>query len=127
MCRNQSFDLQCLSADFFFSFFFFLQLECLLTGFFEHAMRYHFLLAWHFLYHLLPMLLIIFKFSVYLVFFIQYFFSTRDCAFPMSRGLVNFAHHDLEMMFTNVTSWSLRLFLNIPLFNGKSFPFKDAG
>ena len=75
----------------------------------------------------LRLLLIIFKYLVYLVFFIKCFFSTQDCAFPMSRCLVNFGHCDLGLMFTDVTSWSLRLFLNIPLFIGKSFIFKDAG
>ena len=75
----------------------------------------------------LCLLLIIFKYLVYLVFFIKCFFSTQDCAFPMSRGLVNFGRRDLGVMFTDVTSWSLRLFLNIPLFIGKSFIFKDAG
>ena len=75
----------------------------------------------------LRLLLIIFKYLVYLVFFIKCFFSTQDCAFPMSRGLVNFGRRDLGVMFTDVTSWSLRRFLNIPLFIGKSFIFKDAG
>ena len=72
------------------------------------------------------LLLIIFKYSVYLVFFIKYFFSNQDCAFPVSRGLVDFGRSDFEVMFTDVTSWSLRLLLNIPLFIGKSFIFKDA-
>ena len=75
----------------------------------------------------LHLLLKIFKCLVYLVFFIKCFFSTQDCAFPMSRGLVNFGRRDLGVMFTDVTSWSLRRFLNIPLFIGKSFIFKDAG
>ena len=75
----------------------------------------------------LRLLLKIFKYLVYLVFFIKCFFSTQDCAFPMSRGLVNFGRRDLGVMFTDVTSWSLRRFLNIPLFIGKSFIFKDAG
>ena len=75
----------------------------------------------------LHLLLIIFKYLVFLVFFIKCFFSTQDCAFPMSRGLANFGRPDLGIMFTNVTSWSLLLFLNIPLFIGKSFIFKDAG
>ena len=75
----------------------------------------------------LHLLLKIFKYLVYLLFFIKCFFSTQDCAFPMSRGLVNFGHHDLGVMFTDVTSWSKWCFLNIPLFIGKSFIFKDAG
>ena len=70
-----------------------------------------------------PLFLKIFKYLVYLVFFIKYFFSTQNC----SRGLVNFGRRDLGVMFTDVTSWSLRRFLNIPLFIGKSFIFKDAG
>ena len=37
---------------------------------------------------LLCLLLIIFKYFVYLVFFIKCFFSTHDCAFSMSRGLL---------------------------------------
>ena len=75
----------------------------------------------------LSLLFIIFKYLVSLVFFIKCFFSTQDCAFPMSRGLVNFGRRDLGVMFTDVTSWSQRLLLNIPLFIGKSFIFKDAG
>ena len=55
-----------------------------------------------------------FKYLVYPVFFIKCFFSTQDCAFPISKGLVNFGRRGLGVMFTNVTSWSLRLFLNIP-------------
>ena len=79
------------------------------------------------LFDFLRLLLIIFKYLVYPVFFIKCFFSTQDCGFPMSRGLVNFGRRDLEVMFTDVTSWSLRLLLNIPLFIWKSFIFKDAG
>ena len=75
----------------------------------------------------LRLLLVIFKYLVYLVFFIKCFFGTQDCAFPVSRGLVNFARRDPGVMFTDVVSWSPRLFLNILLFFGKSFIFKDAG
>ena len=75
----------------------------------------------------LCLLLIIFKYLVCLVFFIKCFFCTQDCAFPMSRGFANFGRRDIEVMLTGVTSWPLRLFLNIPLFIGKSFIFKDAG
>ena len=72
----------------------------------------------------LRLLLIIVKYSVCLIFFIKCFFSTHDCAFLMSRGLVNFGSRDLEVMFTDLTSWSLRLFLSIPLFIGKSLFLK---
>ena len=75
----------------------------------------------------LHLLLKIFKYLVYLVFFIKSFFGTQDCAFPVSRGLINFARCDPGVMSTDVVSWSLWLFLNIPLFIGKSFIFKDAG
>ena len=71
----------------------------------------------------LRLLLIILKYLVYLVFFIS-FSSTQDCAFPMSRGWVNFGRRDLVVMFTNVTSWSLRLFLNIPFFLWKVLHFQ---
>ena len=74
----------------------------------------------------LHLLLIIFKYLVYLVLFMKWFFSIEDFTFPMSRGLVNFGRLELGVIFTNVTLWSLRLFLNIPLFIGKSFIFKDA-
>ena len=74
----------------------------------------------------LRLLLIIFKYLVYLLFFIKCFFGTQDCAFPVSRGLVDYVHCDTEVMFIDVTSWTLRLFLNISLFIGKSFIFKDA-
>ena len=79
------------------------------------------------LFSFLRLLLIIFKYLVYLVFFIKCFFGTQDCAFPVSRGLVDYACRDTGVMFTDVASWSLQLFLNIPLFIGKSFIFKDAG
>ena len=79
------------------------------------------------LFDFLGLLLIIFKYLLYLVFFIKCFFGTQDCALPVSRGLVDFAHRDPGVMFTDVASWSLQLFLNIPLFNGKSSIFKDAG
>ena len=111
LCGNQSFDLQCLSTDCFFS-----RWEWLLRGFFEQAIRYHFLLAWHFLNLIFYVLLIIFKYLVYLVFFIKCFFGTQDCAFPVSRGWVDFAHCNPGVMFTDVASWSLRLFLNIPVY-----------
>ena len=79
------------------------------------------------LFDFLRLLLIIFKYLLYLVFLIKCFFGTQDCALPVSRGLVDFARRDPGVMFTDVSSWSLRLFLNIPLFNGKSSIFKDAG
>ena len=75
----------------------------------------------------LCLLLIIFKYLVYLLFFVKCFFGILDCAFPVSRGLVDYAHCDPGVMFTEFASWTLRLFLNIPLFIGKSFIFKDAG
>ena len=75
----------------------------------------------------LRLLLIIFKYLVYLLFFIKCFFGTQDCAFPVSRGLVDYARWEPGVMFIDVASWTLRLFLNIPLFIGKSFIFKDAG
>ena len=59
-------------------------------------------------------LFITFKYLVYLVFFIKCFFITQDCAFPVSRGLVNSGRSDFGEMFTDVTSCSLRLFLKIP-------------
>ena len=74
----------------------------------------------------LRLLLIIFKYLVYLLFFIKCFFGTQDCAFPVSRGLVDYARCGPGVMFIDVASWTLRLFLNIPLFIGKSFVFKDA-
>ena len=74
----------------------------------------------------LCLLLIIFKYLVYLLFFVKCFFGILDCAFPVSRGLVDYAHCDPGVMFTEFASWTLRLFLNIPLFIGKSFFFKDA-
>ena len=75
----------------------------------------------------LRLLLIIFKYLVYLLFFIKYFFSTQDCAFPVSRDLVDYAHCDPGVMFIHIASWTLWLFLNLPLFIEKSFIFKDAG
>ena len=42
----------------------------------------------------LRLLLIIFKYLVYLLFFIKCFFGTQDCAFPVSRGLVHYARRD---------------------------------
>ena len=57
----------------------------------------------------LRLLLMVFKYSAYLVFLIKCFFRTQNCALPMSKGLVN----------TPV--------LNIPLFLRKSFVFKDVG
>ena len=57
----------------------------------------------------LRLLLMVFKYLAYLVFLIKCFFRTQNCAFPMSKGLVN----------TPV--------LNIPLFLRKSFIFKDVG
>ena len=74
----------------------------------------------------LRLLLIIFKYLVYLLFFIKCFFGTQDCAFPVSRGLPDYARCGPGVMFIDVASWTLRLFLNIPLFIGKSFVFKDA-
>ena len=75
----------------------------------------------------LRLLLIIFKYLVYLLFFIKCFFGTQDCAFPVSRGLPDYACCGPGMMFIDVASWTLRLFSGIPLFIGKSFIFKDAG
>ena len=54
------------------------------------------------------------------------FFRHSGLCFPVSRGLVNFARRDHGVMFVDVASWSLWLFLNIPLFIGKSFIFKDG-
>ena len=73
------------------------------------------------LFDFLRLLLIIFKYLVYLVFFIKCFFikcffGTQDCAFPVSRGWVDFAHCNPGVMFTDVASWSLRLFLNTPVY-----------
>ena len=51
----------------------------------------------------LCLLLIIFKYLVYLLFFIKFFFGTEDCAFPVSRGLVDYAHCDPEVIFIDVT------------------------
>ena len=77
---------------------------CLLSGFFEQTIQYDLLLAWHFLLDFLRLL------------FMKYFFSTQDYAFPIRNDLVNFGFCDLGEMFTDVTSWSLRLFLSISLF-----------
>ena len=41
------------------------------------------------------LLLIIFKYSSFLIFFIKCFFSTQDCTFPISRSLVNFVRRHL--------------------------------
>ena len=73
------------------------------------------------LFDFLRLLLIIFKYLVYLVFFIKCFFikcffGTQDCDFPVSRGWVDFAHCNPGVMFTDVASWSLRLFLNTPVY-----------
>ena len=46
----------------------------------------------------LRLLLTIFKYSIYLFFFITCFFSTKDCAFPLSKSLVNFGPRDLGEM-----------------------------
>ena len=51
----------------------FSQWECLLTGFFEQPIRYHFLLAWNFLFCNFCVLLIIFKYSIW--YFSQNIFS----------------------------------------------------
>ena len=75
----------------------------------------------------LCLLLIIFKYLVNLLFFIKCFFGNQDCAFPVSKGLVDYARCDPGVIFIDVTSCTLRFFLNIPLFIGKSFIFKDAG
>ena len=75
----------------------------------------------------LRLLLIIFKYLVYLQFFIKCFLGTQNCAFAVSRGLVDYARCNPGVMFIDVALWTLRLFLNIPLFIGKSFLFKDAG
>ena len=75
----------------------------------------------------LRLLLIIFKYLVYLLFFIKCFFGTQDCAFPVSRGLPDYARCGPGVMFIDVASWTLRLFLGIPLFIRNSFIFKDAG
>ena len=74
----------------------------------------------------LCLLLIIFKYF-YLLFFIKCFFGTQDCAFPVSKGLVDYGRCDPGVMFIDVAAWTLQLFLNIHLFIGKSFIFKDAG
>ena len=50
----------------------------------------------------LRLLLIIFKYLVYLVFFIKCFFSTKDCAFPVSWGLVDYARRDPGVMLIDV-------------------------
>ena len=52
----------------------------------------------------LCLLLIIFKYLVYLLFFIKCFFGTQDCAFPVSRGLVDYAHCEPGVMFIDVAS-----------------------
>ena len=72
----------------------------------------------------LHLLLIIFKCLVYLQFFIK---CTQDCAFPVSTGSVDYARCGPGVMLIDVASSTLRLFLNIPLFIGKFFIFKDAG
>ena len=75
----------------------------------------------------LRLLLIIFKHLVYLLFLIKCFFGSPDCTFPVSRGLVNYTRCDPGVMFIDVASWTLQLFLDIPLFIGNSFVFKDVG
>ena len=116
MFRNQPFDLQCLLADcFVFLLLFFFAVETSTDGIFRanYTISFFVSLALSLLDFLRP-LFIVFKYLVYLVFFIKCFFITQDCAFPVSRGLVNFGRSDFGEMFTDVTSWSLRLFLKIP-------------
>ena len=50
----------------------------------------------------LRLLLIIFKYLVYLLFFIKCFFGTQDCAFPVSRGLPDYARCGPGVMFIDV-------------------------
>ena len=57
----------------------------------------------------------------------KFIFGTQDCAFPVSRILVDYVRCGSGVMFIDIASWALRLFLNIPLFIGKSFIFNDAG
>ena len=100
--------------------------EWLLTWFFEYTISFFVSLSLSLL-DFLCLLLIIFKCLVYLQFFIKCFFGTQNCAFPVSRGLPDYACCGPGMMFIDVASWTLRLFSGIPLFIGKSFIFKDAG
>ena len=95
------------------------------TGVFRAGYTISFFLSLAFsLLDFLGPLLIVFEYSVCLIFFIKCFFSIQDCAFPLRWCLVNFGYRDFGEIFTDVTPWSLQLFLNIPLFIGKSFTFK---
>ena len=119
---NRPFNLRCLSTDSFFH-----RGDDYWQGFgvgYTISFFISFVLS---LLDFLRLLLIILKYLVYSVFFIKCFFGTQNYAFQKRRGLVSFAHRDPGVMFTDVASWSLRLFLNTPLFIGKSFIFKDAG
>ena len=119
---NGSFDLRCLSTGCFFhggsDYYRVFQAGYAISFFVSLALC---------LLDFLRLLLIIFKYLVYLVFSIKCFFGVQDYAFRVSRGLVDYARRDPGVMFIDVASWSLRLFLNIPLFIGKSFIFRDAG
>ena len=119
---NRPFNLRCLSTDCFFH-----SGDDYWQGFRVGYTISFFVSLVLSLLDFLRLLLIILKYLVYLVFFIKCFFGTQNCAFQVRRGLVSFARCDPEVMFTDVASWSLRLFLNILLFIGKSFIFKDAG
>ena len=123
LCGKQSFDLQCLSTC-----IFFFTVGITTDSVFRAGYTISFFVSLALsLLDFLRLLLIIFKYLVYLLFFIKCFFGTQDCAFPVSRGLVDYARCEPGVMFIDVASWTLRLFLNIPLFIGKSFIFKDAG
>ena len=122
LCGKWSFDLWCLSTDWVFFMVGMTTDRVFRAG---YTISFFVSLALSLL-DFLRLLLIIFKYLVYLLFFIKCFFSTQDCAFPVSRGLVDYARCGPGVMFIDVTSWTLQLFLNIPLFIGKSFIFKDA-
>ena len=124
LCGNRSFDLRCSSHLIGWVFF---TVGMTTDRVFQagYTISFFVILALSLL-DFLRLLLIIFKYLVYLLFFIKCFFGTQDCAFPVSRGLPDYARCGPGVMFIDVASWTLRLFLNIPLFIGKSFIFKDA-
>ena len=123
LCGNRSFDLRCLSTGWFFH-----GGNDYWQGFLSRLYDIIFFVSLALsLLDVLRLLLIIFKYFVYLQFFIKCFLGTQNCAFAVSRGLVDYARCDPGVMFIDVALWTLRLFLNIPLFIGKSFLFKDVG
>ena len=100
LCGKRSFDLRCLSTGWF---FFMVGKTTDRVFRADYTISFFVSLALS-LFDFLCLLLIIFKYLVYLLFFIKCFFSTQDCAFPVSRGLVDYARCGPGVMFIDVTS-----------------------